>query len=65
MKNRIILITGKSQCGKSTSVEYIKYWLTNNFGNMYTSKEYSFAFPLKQFLVDVIGLRYLQCNCTN
>lgn len=65
MKNKIILITGKSQCGKSSSVEYIKYWLTNHYGNTYKSKEYSFASPLKQFLVDVIGLGYLQCHGTN
>lgn len=65
MKNKLILITGKSQSGKSSSVEYIKYWLTNHYGNTYSSKEYSFAEPLKQFLINVMGLGYLQCYGTN
>lgn len=53
MPYNIILITGKKQSGKDTLADY----LAKRIGG----EKYSFATPLKRFLVDVFGLKWEQC----
>lgn len=57
---RPILLSGKSQSGKSTAVSFI----TKELGEKRV-KEYFFAKPLKDFLINVLGLGYLQCYGSN
>lgn len=65
--SKIILITGKKQSGKDTSCEAIKAHLGIKFGDQIgiPIKSYSFATPLKRYLIDVMGLTEDQCNGTN
>lgn len=58
---RIILISGKKQSGKSSSVDYCLEQFNKNYPNLLI-KQYSFADPLKRFLIDIIGLQECQCN---
>ena len=60
MKTKIVILTGKKQSGKSTSVSAIK----QHYKNLHV-EEYSFADPLKRFLINVFGLSYEQCYGTD
>jgi len=59
-KTTVVIISGKKQSGKTSSFEFITSKLTDK-----TNKQYSFADPLKQFLMDVFGLTNDQCNGTD
>lgn len=55
---KVVLISGKKQSGKDTSAEYlIKLLGEHNI----SAATYSFASPLKEFLINVFGLTYEQC----
>lgn len=56
-------MTGKKQSGKDTSVIAIKKFLANHPTIEY--KSYSFADPLKLFLINVFGLSYAHCYGTD
>lgn len=62
---KIIVISGKKQSGKSTLAEFIcEYWIAMHKKKSYKDadcKIYSFADPLKQFCINVMGLTYKQC----
>lgn len=65
---KLILITGKKQSGKDTSAKAIKTHLyqlqdKDNVGTYI--KSYSFATPLKRYLIDVMGLSEAQCYGTD
>jgi len=57
-KPKIVLISGKKQSGKDTAADYLINLLSEQNISGIT---YSFATPLKNFLIDVFGLSYLQC----
>lgn len=59
---KIILITGKSQSGKDTACDHLICKLTEH-GK--TARKYSFADPLKQFLMTVFGCTYQQMYGSN
>lgn len=79
MQTKIFLVTGKKQSGKDTTVDYLMNqtadcrWYSGGeiTGiSLYLSgkliyKKYSFADPLKKFLMDVFGLSYKQCYGTD
>ena len=71
---QIVLITGRKRSGKDTSADYCFSQFVEQFGAVKTkdgclfnpwgdliAKKYSFADPLKQFLINVFGLTYEQC----
>jgi hypothetical protein len=53
---QIIIITGKKQSGKSTSSEVLMSFLPTD-----QCKVFSFADPLKEFLMNIFGLTKEQC----
>jgi len=59
---KVILLTGKAQSGKDTSCDYIICKLTEN-GRV--ARKYSFADPLKEFLMKVFGCTYNQMYGSN
>lgn len=83
MQTKIILLSGKKQSGKSSSVEAIVRYLEEqrdhvlstdkcllsredlNLLHSFSYKEYSFADPLKEFLISVFGLDPTQCYGTD
>lgn len=74
---QVIIISGKKQSGKDTSCEFLTQYLLNRPGSdpmdkcqqkhfpTFHVKTYSFAEPLKRFLVEVMGLSHEQCWGTN
>jgi len=57
--NHIIGLAGQKVSGKTTAYEYIKSIIT------IPVVEHSFAKPLKDFCIDVLGLSKQQCNGTD
>lgn len=62
MKTQIIILAGKAQSGKDTSVEYISKLLENK---KYKVEQYSFAYELKKFLQLVFNIPENQLFGTN
>lgn len=56
--SKLILISGKKQSGKDTSAAYLSSLLTFNG---FSTEIYSFATPLKEFLINVFGIKKEQC----
>ncbi len=54
MKRRIILICGRKRTGKGLAYQLVKKYLPN-------AGEFSFAKPIKDFCISVLGLTYEQC----
>lgn len=58
MNKKVVLISGRKQSGKDTAAEF----LIEELGDRnILGRVYSFATPLKNFLIDVMGLSYEQC----
>jgi hypothetical protein len=61
---KVILITGAKQSGKDSLAGFLHQAISLKKGWQMTSeniKTYSFATPLKNYLIDVMGLTYDQC----
>ena len=61
---KVILITGRKQAGKDSLAGFLHQEISLYKGWQMTSdniKTYSFATPLKNYLVDVMGLSHDQC----
>ncbi len=58
MKTKIIIVTGKAQSGKDTGCAKLREFIKVRG---LSSKVYSFAEPLKDFCINVLGLTYNQC----
>ncbi len=62
---KIILICGKAQSGKDTAADHISYQLNNKYQGDFQQERYSFAKPLKDFLINVFQVPYQSCYGTN
>lgn len=60
--NRLVIITGKARAGKDTSLMHLQYHLHLKFQRI--ARTLTFAGPLKQFCMDVLGLTRNHCYGT-
>lgn len=63
-KGIIIAISGRKLAGKNTIAKFIDKYCQEKF-NCLPALECSFADALKEFCIDVLGLKYEQCYGTN
>ena len=61
MSTKVIIISGKKQAGKDTACDV----LMSSLKPTLSCTKYSFADPLKQFLINVFGLSWAQCYGTD
>jgi len=57
----LIGLAGQAQSGKSTAFKYISDEYGLDGDHKFIVSEYSFAYPLKEFCINTLGLRYEQC----
>ena len=65
MSNKIIIMIGKKQSGKDTSLDAIENIYNISISDYPLTRRYAFADPLKQFLIKVFNLSPEQCYGTN
>jgi hypothetical protein len=61
MSTKVVIISGKKQAGKDTACDT----LMSSLKPVVSCTKYSFADPLKQFLINVFGLTWAQCYGTD